>query len=107
MENAKDVMLGVLGASGAFAGLLLVFTGFIFAQAASFPSQTDDSIIGKYTKAGRLALIPFWGFLVTTILSVIWLIFPAPSMYYVSVCLFIGLVVGTGVYGTVMSLRYL
>jgi len=62
MENAKDVMLGILGASGAFAGLLLVFSGFIFAQAASFPSTTPNSVIGKYTRAAKIAIVPFWGF---------------------------------------------
>jgi hypothetical protein len=35
MVEPKDVVLGILGASGALAGLLLVFGGFIFSQAAS------------------------------------------------------------------------
>ncbi len=107
MENAKDVMVGVLGASGAFAGLLLVFSGFIFAQAASFPSEIDNKVTKKYIKAGRLAIYPFLGFLATTLLSLIWLLHPAPSIYFICVSLFIALVVGTGIYGTVMSYRYL
>jgi hypothetical protein len=69
MPEAKDVIIGILGASGALAGLLLVFGGFIFAQAASFPSSTDDKITARYTKAARLAIFPFWGFLTTTLLS--------------------------------------
>ena len=107
MVERKDVILGILGASVALAGLILVFGGFIFAQAASFPSTTDDKIIKRYTTAGRLALLPFWTSLVTTLLSMLWLLHQSPCIYGASVFLFIVLVVGTGVYGTVVSYRYL
>jgi hypothetical protein len=107
MVERKDVVLGILAASGALAGLLLVFGGFIFAQAASFPSSTDDQTIGRYTRAGRLAIFPFWGFLVTTLLSVLWLLQQSEWAYIACVALFIVLVIGTGVYGTLMSYRYL
>ena len=107
MVDPKDVVLGILGASGALAGLLLVFGGFIFSQAASFPSSTDDEIIGKYTKAGRLAILPFWGFLITTLLSIAWLLHQSEWVYVVCVSLFVILVIGTGIYGTLMSYRYL
>jgi hypothetical protein len=107
VAEPKDLILGILGASGALAGLLLVFGGFIFSQAASFPSSTDDQIIGKYTKAGRLAIFPFWGFLITTLLSVTWLLHPIYYVYVACVGLFVILVIGTGIYGTVMSYRYL
>ena len=108
MPDPKDVILGILGASGALAGLLLVFSGFIFAQAASFPAaDTDDRVIAKYTKAGRLAIFPFLGFLLTTLLSLAWLICPHPYTYVSCVVLFVILVIGTGVYGTLMSYRYL
>lgn len=103
----KDVVSGILGASGTLAGLILVFGGFIFSQAASFPSETDDKIIGKYTRAGRLAIYPFWGFLVTTILSIRWMLYPSDCIYAVCVGLFVALVLGTGIYGTVMFFRYL
>jgi len=107
VAEPKDLVLGILGASGALAGLLLVFGGFIFSQAASFPSGTDDQIIGRYTKAGRLAIYPFWGFLVTTLLSVAWLVHPFYCIYAACVGLFVILVIGTGIYGTVMFYRYL
>jgi hypothetical protein len=109
MENAKDVMIGILGASGAFAGLLLVFSGFIFAQAASFPSSTPDEVTDKYTRAGKIAIIPFWGFLITTLLSLIWLVHPAGTLFVYHICVtgFIVLVIGTGIYGTVMAFRFL
>src|SRR2546427_457828 len=107
MVEPKDVVLGILGASGALAGLLLVFGGFIFSQAASFPSSTDDKIISKYTRAGRLAIYPFWGFLTTTLLSIVWLLHQSTCIYATCVALFIVLVIGTGIYGTLMSYRYL
>jgi hypothetical protein len=107
MVEQKDVVIGILGASGALAGLILVFGGFIFSQAASFPANTDDQLIGKYTRAGRLAIYPFWGFLITTLLSVVWLLHQSSSAYVVCVALFLALVLGTGVYGTFMFFKYL
>lgn len=107
MVERKDVILGILGASGALAGLILVFGGFIFSQAASFPSTTSDEVIARYTKAGRWAIYPFWGFLVTTLLSVWWMVYPLDCVYIVCVGLFLLLVIGTGVYGTIMFYRYL
>jgi hypothetical protein len=107
MPEPKDVVIGILGASGALAGLLLVFSGFIFAQAASFPSDTSNKIIGRYTKAGRLGILPFWGFLLTTLMAVSWLSFPTHCLFLITTILFCLLVVCTGVYGTVMAYRYL
>lgn len=107
MPEPKDVIIGILGASGALAGLLLIFGGFVFSQAASFPAETDDKIIARYTKAGRLAVYPFLGFLVTTILTVIWLLHPSRCVLGVCVILFLALVVGTGIYGVLASFRYL
>jgi hypothetical protein len=107
MGNAKDVMLGILGASGTFAALLLVYSGFIFAQAASFPSTTGDKLLKKYTRAGRLALLPFWVFLVSGVMSTIWLIHPQHCLYVVCIILFLLAVIGTGAYGTIASFTYL
>ena len=107
MPEPKDTIIGILGASGTLAGLLLVFSGFIFAQAASFPSDTSEKITGRYTKAGRLAIIPFWGFLATTLMAVIWLMFPTHCLFVFTSTLFCLLVAWTGVYGTVMAYRYL
>ena len=87
MENARDIMVGIMGASSAFAGLVLVFSGFIFGQVMHARTKT-------------IALIPFWGFLLTTLLALIWLIHPLWGIYYTSIAGFIGLVIFTGVYGT-------
>src|SRR5260370_1449024 len=76
MPDPKDAVIGIFGASRALPRLLLVFGGLIFAQAASFPASTDDKIVERYARAGRLAILPFWGFLATTLMSVFWLVFP-------------------------------
>jgi hypothetical protein len=107
MPEPKDVVLAVLGASGALAGLLLIFSGFIFSQAASFPTTVPDAVTSRYQKAARAGVYPFLGFLLTTILCTVWLLHPNSYTYWASVLLFIGLVVGTGIYGAVAVYRYL
>jgi hypothetical protein len=59
----KDVIVSILGAAVGLAGLLLVFSGFLFSQAASFPPDTSDKIINKYRNVARVAIYPFLGFL--------------------------------------------
>jgi len=107
MPDPKDVIIGILGASGALSGLLLVFSGFVFSQAASFPDTTPDSVIKKYTKAGQLAVYPFLGSLATTLLALAWLLHPVICIFWPCVVIFAALVVGIGVYGTLVAYRYL
>lgn len=107
-DYAKDVVLGVLGASVALAGLLLVFCGFVFGQAASFPpATTDDSKIERYKRAGALGLWPFLGSIVNSVAVVIWLIWPGCRLYFGILGFFIVLLAATAVYGTVVIQRYL
>lgn len=107
MENAKDLMIAVLGSSGTFAALLLVYSGFIFAQAASFPNTTSDKLLKKYTKVGRLALLPFGAFLFAGVLSTVWLIYPEHCIFIVCVAIFLLGIIGTGIYGALASFKYL
>ena|SRR5579862_1876990 len=107
MPEHKDVITAILGASVGLAGLLLVFSGFIFSQAASFPSETQNEIVNKYSTAARWAIYPFIGFLVLTILLVVWMIRPNDRLYAICVLLFLILIAGTGVYGAVVTHRYL
>jgi hypothetical protein len=107
-EYAKDVMLAALGGSVALAGLLLVFCGFVFTQAANFPpATTDDATIASYRNAGRLGLLPFAGALVDALLAVIWLWRPCDPIYFITLGLFVVLLILTGVYGAVVILWYL
>jgi len=45
--------------------------------------------------------------LVTTLLSLAWLLHPNGCLFLFCVSLFVLLVIGTGIYGTVMSYKYL
>lgn len=107
-EYAKDVMLGILGASVGLAGLLLIFSGYVFAQAAAFPpASTDDKIINRFRNAGRFGLWPFLLALIDSVLCMTWLIHPEGYIYAASVAVFFLLLVGTAVYGAVLLKFYL
>jgi hypothetical protein len=106
-SEPKDLVLGILGASGTLAGLLLVFGGYLFAQASSFPSDTDDKVIQKYTSVGRFAVWPFLGFIISTVLSVVWLMHAQICVYWSCIVIFLMSVAVTGIYGAVASYRYL
>jgi hypothetical protein len=107
LPEPKDVMLGILGASSALAGLLLVFGGFLFAQAASFPSDTDERITGKFEKVGRLSVWTFLAFLIICVLCTVWLLHPQELIYWISAWMFLISVMATGVYGLLAYYRYL
>jgi hypothetical protein len=62
----KEISLGIMGGAVAVAGLLLVFTGFLFARA----DQYDGSRRGdKYRTIARLGLIPLLASLICTWIS--------------------------------------
>jgi hypothetical protein len=107
LETAKDVMIAILGASIALAGLLLVFSGFLFAQAASFPPTTSDEIINKYRNAGRWGLLPFLLSLAVAMVAYVWLIFPCKNIYWTDIAGFGLLIIASGVYGSIMLIAYL
>lgn len=106
-DIAKDVMPAVLGAAVGLAGLLLIFSGFLFAQAASFPKETPDAIINKYRNAGRLGLFPFLIALTVAGLSFVWMIYPGPCVYRVTIIAFGVLLATSAIYGSVMLIWYL
>ena len=107
-EYSKDVMLALLGASVGLAGLLLAVSGFVFAQAGSFPPETtDDETIGRYERAGKVGLVPFCLSLVEAALCLTWLLHSSASLYTAGVVGFYLLLILTAVYGFVLLLRYL
>ena len=60
MDNAKDIILALLSGSVSLAGLLLIFSGFLFSQAAGFdPDHTPDKMIDAYRNAARVGVLPF------------------------------------------------
>jgi hypothetical protein len=59
-----DTILAVLSSGIALAGLLLIFSGFLFAKAASFPTKRGD----KFKSLAKLTLAP-----VLTSLALAWI----------------------------------
>lgn len=107
-EYSKDVMIAIMGADAALAGLLLVVAGYVFAQANGFPrATTDDRIIQRYQIAGKLGLIPFLLALVDSGACLWWLLQASPRLFTGTVGGFILLMLTTGIYGSVLILRYL
>jgi hypothetical protein len=107
-EYAKDVMLALLGASVGLAGLLLAVSGFVFAQAGSFPPETtDDETIERYQRAGKIGLVPFGLSLAEAGLCLAWLLHSSAVLYHLGVAGFFLLLILTAAYGFVLLLRYL
>ena len=107
-EYAKDVMLALLGASVGLAGLLLAVSGFVFAQAGSFPPETtDDETIERYERAGKIGLVPFGLSLAEAGLCLAWLLHSSSDLYIAGVAGFFLLLILTAAYGFVLLLRYL
>jgi hypothetical protein len=106
MPEPKDIVLGILGASVALAGLLLVFCAFLLTKADSFPTDTDDKIINKYLMAGKLGLIPFLWSLAVAGISTAWVLCPSGRLFWMTNAGFILLLLGTAVYGALTILRF-
>lgn len=108
MDNSKDLAIAILGGSVSLAGLLLIFSGFLFSQAESFPPEhTDDNTIRRYKNAAKAGVLPFLGCLIVTWIAGAWLRSPSPEMFTAAWYGFSGLLALTGIYGGVVILRYL
>lgn len=55
----KDILTNVFTATISLAGLLLVFVGFMYSQASSFPSDTDRRITNRFKRVAKFGLLPF------------------------------------------------
>jgi hypothetical protein len=96
----KDIVIAALGASAAIAGLILIFSGFLFAQAATFPATTADEVIKKFQWCGRLGTLPFLSCMAVTAVSFRWLLNPSPLGFDLSIYLFYITLALTTIYGT-------
>jgi hypothetical protein len=106
--TSKDIVLAVLGGSVSLAGLLLIFSGFLFAQADGFDSdRTSDKTINHYRNAGRFGAIPFLLCMVLAAVSLWWLHSPSLVLLGVSWIGFLILLAITALYGGYTILRYL
>lgn len=107
MDSSKDIILAVLGGSVSLAGLLLIFAGFLFSQAAGFDSNTSDTLINKYRRAAQIGVIPFLLCLGLAGVSIYWLRFPGGELLSICFYGFIALLVITAIYGALSILFYL
>jgi hypothetical protein len=104
----KDLIVAVLGAAVGLAGLLLIFSGFLFAQAASFPrATTDDEIIDKFRNAGRFAVVPFVVCLAVAAIATSWMLSPSPTGFAWASYGFLAALALSAGYGGLVILKYL
>jgi hypothetical protein len=104
----KDIAVAILGASVGMAGLLLIFAGFLFGQAASFPPETtDDAIINRYRNAGRFGVWPFLLSLLNAAIAFMWMLWCDPLLYGVMVVGFFLSLAFAAVYGATVLQSYL
>ena len=102
------MVTAVLGAAVSLAGLLLVFSGFLFTQAASFPqATTDDATINRYRNAARFGVAPMGLCLLLSALALCWLLNPSHAIFRTVWIGFLLLLAVTAGYGAYVLLRYL
>jgi hypothetical protein len=108
VDNSKDIAIAILGASVGLAGLLLIFSGLLFSQAAALPKDTTpDEIIDHFRNGGRVAFWPFLFSLLIAGLCLAWLLHPNPMTYCLAWILFTALLVVTAIYGFWVTQRLL
>ena len=106
--SASDVLLAVLGTSVGLAGLLLVFSGFLFTQAEGFPpATTDDATIRRYKAAAKMGMWPFLASMGIALASMVGLFVCSRRLFYGILAGFVILLVATAIYGAVVIRRYL
>lgn len=106
--TASDLMLAILGSSVGLGGLLLVFCGYVFSQANTFtPEHTDDTVIARYKKAGSFGLWPFLGSILDALLALAWFFCQTQQLFWLTLALFVLLLLATATYGGVVILKYL
>lgn len=96
----------LLGAGVSLGGLLLIFSGFVFAQAATMPATTSDRILDRYKRFARLGLVPFSAALLMAGLAECALIWNKVALETTVVIVFFLLLATTIAYGLAAT-RYL
>lgn len=105
VHDQAALMATLLGAGVGLAGLLLIFAGFLFAQAATMPAETNDATLQKYRSVGRWGMAPFTASLVIAAIAALWFAIPCPPWWLevYAVCLFVILAAATIAYGIVAT----
>jgi hypothetical protein len=86
----EDVVITVLGAAGALAGLVLVFLGIVVTTFQSYPGDIDDALRRGFRQDSLLTLIPFALGVICVCLSTAWLLLSQnnESLYIAAVVAF-------------------
>lgn len=101
MDQSRDTVIAVLGASVSLAGLLLVFIGFVYARAESFETKRGDA----YRRAAKLGLVPFLTSLGCAWFCVEWLT-GCQGAFGPVVMTFRAALIATAAYGAIALLLY-
>jgi hypothetical protein len=75
VPDLKDAMSAIIGAGVALAGLLLIFCGFLFAQAALLDQNAameSRAYIEGFRATARLGMLPFSAALLLAVLALIY-----------------------------------
>lgn len=102
VPDLKDAMSAILGACVALAGLLLIFCGFLFAQAALLDQQAareSKAYIEGFRAAARRGMFPFSFALLLGVLALSYWLKPSEGLGHVAIWGFIALSVATVAYG--------
>jgi hypothetical protein len=86
----NDLVIGILSASVALAGLLLVFLSFIFSAYQSFPADTQSDVLRPYQITAWSAIVVFTLCIIDAILSltcVLWRLsyWAATSVFFITI----------------------
>jgi hypothetical protein len=102
LPDLKDAMTAVIGGGVALAGLLLIFCGFLFAQAAQLDQNAateSRTYIEGFRATARLGMLPFSAALLLAALALIYWQVPSKYLAQLAIWGFIALSVATVGYG--------
>ena len=88
----KDVILGVLAASSALSGLVLVFLGLIVTAYSTFEGDVPKRVKASLRRSGAYVFTPFILGIFCISFSILWMILPHSSnlLYVSTLIIFIG-----------------
>jgi uncharacterized membrane protein len=104
----KDIVIAMLGASAALAGLVLVFLGLVVVAYQAFPGDTPDAVRKRRRSSVPMVLIVFALSLASVGLSLAWLAVPGGHLLYtVNLWLFVAELLGILVIAVAATTRVL
>jgi hypothetical protein len=91
MGAHEDVIITVLGAAAALAGLVLVFLGIVVTTYQSYPGDTPSDVTSGFRQDAILTLVPFTLGVACVSLSTIWLLLTKnnQNLYIAAIVVFI------------------